>query len=143
MVRSTLGMLLHEPSLGHTVEKTDQLRGIEIPGIPLLIEALQLVHATPDIKSGAVVEHFRGYPEGRYIAQLLAQELLVPEEGMKAEFKAAIQKLARDKERERRRTLLNRPEEQLTDAERMERSRLLSFKDRVEHRESALIASEI
>ncbi|MGH8581117.1 MAG: hypothetical protein ACREVK_13720, partial [Gammaproteobacteria bacterium] len=134
---NTLGMLLHEPSLGHTVEQTDQLRGIEIAGIPLLLEALELIHATPDIRSGAVVEHFRSYPEGHYLAQLLAQELPVPEKGIKAEFQAAIQKLARRKERERRRNLLNRPSEQLTEAERMELSRLLSFRDRFERRESA------
>ncbi|MGH8657528.1 MAG: DNA primase [Gammaproteobacteria bacterium] len=137
LVRNTLGMLLHEPSLGRTVEQTNQLQGIEIPGIPLLMEALELIQATPDISSGAVVEHFRSYPEGHYVAQLLAQELPVPEKGIKAEFKAAIQKLARRKERDRRQNLVNRPREQLTDAERMELSRLLSFKDRLERRERA------
>lgn len=135
LVWNALGMLLHEPSLGHTVKNTDQLQGIETPGIPLLIEALELIHATPDIRSGAVVEHFRNYPEGHYLAQLLAQELALPEKGIKTEFKAAIQKLAQRKERERRQNLLNRPSEQLTDAERIELSRLLSFQDRFEHRE--------
>jgi len=135
LVWKALGMLLHEPSLGHTVKDTDQLQGIETPGIPLLIDALELIHATPDIRSGAVVEHFRSYPEGHYLAQLLAQELALPEKGIKTEFKAAIQKLAQRKERERRQNLLNRPSEQLTNAERIELSRLLSFQDRFEHRE--------
>lgn len=135
LVWNALCLLLHEPSLGHTVKDTDQLQGIETPGIPLLIEALKLIHATPDIRSGALVEHFRSYPEGHYLAQLLAQELALPEKGIKTEFKAAIEKLAQRKERERRQNLLNRPSGQLTDAERIELSRLLSFRDRFEHRE--------
>jgi DNA primase len=63
------------------------------PGIPLLVELIELCRARPGILTGAVLEHFEGRPEADALHKLVLRELLLPPEQWTSEFVGALKSL--------------------------------------------------
>lgn len=88
-VRMAIELLLYKPDLALRAGDARWLRDIDVPGVRLLEELLELLHAQPHLKVGALLERWRDTKEGRYLATL-AQWTPSVSEGVEAEFHGAL-----------------------------------------------------
>ena len=58
LVRAAISVLLQQPSLGLALEPPYGFKDLKQPGVELLVELLSLVHARPEISTGALLQHF-------------------------------------------------------------------------------------
>lgn len=89
-VRLAIALLLQRPSLAQLEEDVDSLREQAIPGLPLLVQLLELAHTEPHISSGALLERFRGSEHEAALWKLATWDHMVPDAGMEAEFRDAM-----------------------------------------------------
>jgi DNA primase len=69
-VRQALELLLYQPSLATDISTPAFLQHCDVAGVPLLIEVLELLQQQPELSTGALLEHWRGREEDRYLYQL-------------------------------------------------------------------------
>ncbi len=91
-VRLALALLLHRPALAQLVDndELDSLRDLTIPGLPLLVQLLELVHVEPHISSGALLERYHDSEHAAALWKLATWDPMVPDFGMEAEFRDAV-----------------------------------------------------
>ncbi|MEJ5206919.1 DNA primase [Denitratimonas sp. CY0512] len=70
LVRQIITLLLHNPALGLRVEPPYAFAALRLPGIELLIEVLDLIHASPSLRTGGLLEHFAGREEADALGKL-------------------------------------------------------------------------
>ncbi len=58
LVRNIITLLLHNPALALAIEPPYHFVALQLPGIDLLVELLDLIHASPKLRAGALIEHF-------------------------------------------------------------------------------------
>lgn len=103
-MRQAIALLLHRPSLVTHIGDGSILQGLDLPGMPLLQGLVELLRESPQLSCGAIVEHWHAqekHQEAGHLAKLAGQPLMVPEDGLEAEFTAVVAKLAalRDEQR--------------------------------------------
>jgi DNA primase len=69
-VRQAVELLLHQPSLAEKLQRPVFLEQCDLPGIPLLLELLDLLDSQPELHTAAILEHWRGREEARYLSRL-------------------------------------------------------------------------
>ncbi len=69
-VRQVVELLLHQPSLAAKVQQPPFLEQCDLPGIPVLLELLDLLGRQPELNTAAILEHWRGREESRYLSRL-------------------------------------------------------------------------
>ena len=131
LVRQAVGLVLHHPHTAGTVSDPQALADVERPGIPLLIELLEVARAEPKITLAGLLEKWRDRPEGGHLAKLAVSEL--PElsgEQATIELQQAVNKLLSEGSPARRRDALLAKAKGagLTGEEKLELQRLLSPK---------------
>ncbi len=104
LVRTAIALLLQQPALALTVEPPYLFSALRQPGVPLLMELLQLCRERPEIAPGALLEHFAEREEAPALHKLLLQDLLIPAEQFAHEFTGAVLGLNRQ-------TLMQREDE--------------------------------
>ncbi|HHH43807.1 MAG TPA: DNA primase [Gammaproteobacteria bacterium] len=125
-VRVAIRLLLEQPELGTGIQCPSGFEDLEVAGVSLLTELLELVRQRPHLSLGGILEHWRGKPEESQLARLATQPLEVPADGYTAEFMGAIQRLLEQRTRQRTEQLLLQEQGQgLTDAEKQELKQLL------------------
>lgn len=77
-VRTAIGLLLHDPALAAGVTLPAPWQRLDLAGIPLLAELLELLHGHPNYRLGQILEHWRGRPDEKHLARLAAE---APETG--------------------------------------------------------------
>lgn len=70
LVRQTITLLLHNPALGLQVQPPYPFAALRQPGIGLLMELLDLIHASPSLHTGGLLEHFAGREEADALGKL-------------------------------------------------------------------------
>lgn len=75
LVREAIVRLLQAPSLALDLPPPYPFAGLRLPGIELMIELLQIVHARPEITTGALLEHFHEREELAALQKLAVQEI--------------------------------------------------------------------
>ncbi|MFQ5936231.1 MAG: DNA primase [Acidiferrobacterales bacterium] len=131
LVRTAAALLLHHPTLVQRVPETDELSALEMPGIPVLQALLELLKAQPDLRTGAIIERFRGDEHGPLLEKLAVWTHPVLEHGVdvEAEFIGVIEQLRQALHAQRTDALLRKERaEGLGSAERAELTRLLAGK---------------
>ena len=99
---------------------------LELPGIALLLELLEILWQHPHLCTGSILEHWRDRPEQQHLAKLVTLPLELPEEGFAEEFCGAVQRLKEQRTRQRTEKLLFKDRETgLTDSEKIELKQLL------------------
>ncbi len=93
LVRSAIVLLLHAPDIALEVPAPFAFAGLRLPGIELLCELLDVIHARPGIGVGALVEHFEGHEQFAALQKLALQELPGEEAAWRSEFLDAIAQL--------------------------------------------------
>lgn len=69
-VRQAIEILLYQPDLAAQVGDIDFLQQCDLPGVPLLLELLAMLREHPGLNTAAVLEHWRGREEGRFLHRL-------------------------------------------------------------------------
>jgi DNA primase len=92
--RQAISLLLHYPELAARVDLPDGLAASGQRGAALLAEIHALLRDRPGLHPAAVLERFRERPERPHLEQLLAEDLLVPEDGAQAELEGCLQRFA-------------------------------------------------
>lgn len=128
LVRKAITLLLRKPALAQSVQDYQRLARLDIPGIDLLVEMLELLEKNPHYNTGTLLEHWREHESGRYLSKLACQEALVPAEELAAEFTDALRRLYRQYLEQEIARLKSKPREDWTLEEKTELKQLLSEK---------------
>lgn len=84
-VRTAISLLLQSPGLAERADPAE-LGRLDLPGVPLLVELVELLREKPHLNTAAVVESFRGRDTHSHLARLAGWTLAVPDEGLEREF---------------------------------------------------------
>jgi DNA primase len=120
-VRLGIELLLHMPRLATAAGQAKRWETLDIPGLSLFSGMLELLQDHPHLHSGAILEHWRGTPEGQHLAEMAKWEPILPETSLELEFRGVVQWLDTELAK-RRRDELNAKwqREGLTPSERVE-----------------------
>ncbi|WP_372017541.1 DNA primase [Pseudoxanthomonas sp. 10H] len=95
LVRSAIALLLQQPSLGLQLEQPYRFAELRLPGMPLLVEILEIVRQRPEISTGALLEHFAAHEQGDALRKLATQVLPGEEASWAHELHDAVAQLER------------------------------------------------
>jgi DNA primase len=93
-VREAIAMLLHQPDLAQKIEMPRIPEPDAMPGVTLLLELLELLQRQPGLKTGAVLEHWRGRKEARYLHKLAQWTPLTEKLDLAAEVRGHLSQIA-------------------------------------------------
>ncbi len=88
-----IALLLQRPDLSILAHDAELDLDTEVPGLPLLIELLELLRKNPTLQTGALLEHWRDQEESRHLLKLARWQFPLAEEHMKSEFQGALKQL--------------------------------------------------
>ncbi|MFQ5468728.1 MAG: DNA primase [Gammaproteobacteria bacterium] len=126
LVRNGILLLLHNPGLANMAGNARRFEQLEMPGISLLIELLELLQQNPHLTTGAVVEHWRGTENERHLSKLAGQEYITPDAGAENEFQHVLARLEKRSADQRYAQLCSIPPGKLNRREKEEIKQLLS-----------------
>lgn len=95
LVRSAIALLLQQPALGLQLERPYRFAELRLPGMPLLLELLDVVTQRPEISTGALLEHFAEHEQAQALRTLAAQALPGEEAGWAHELHDAVAQMER------------------------------------------------
>ena len=125
-VRSAIRLLLEQPALGALIAPPYSFADLDLPGVELLVELLELTASNPHLSTGGLLEHWRGRPEETHLARLASTPLMVPADGCEQELSGAVQRLLEQRNHQRTAQLLLKSRDStLSDAEKTELKQLL------------------
>jgi len=125
LVRSAIALLLQRPAIGLAVTPPFAFAQLRQPGVELLMEMLDTIHARPDIATGALLEHFAEREESGALQKLASQAIPGDDAGWRADLLGAIEQLDAQTLQQRREELQSRLAE-LSETEKQELRALLS-----------------
>ncbi|MDR2872527.1 MAG: DNA primase [Xanthomonadaceae bacterium] len=101
LIRSAIGLLLQKPAMALQTEPPYPFADLRQPGVPLLIELLELVRQRPDITTGALLEHYAEHEELSALQRMAAQTWPGDENGWLQELHDVIMQLERQTREQR------------------------------------------
>ncbi|MGM0677811.1 DNA primase [Ectothiorhodospira marina] len=121
-VRLALSLLLERPSLAARAENSAWLKSMEVPGVKLLAEVLETLHAHPHLTTAALLERWRDSAAWPHLLKLAQWQPPPSEEAhLERMIDDALDRLYRQYEHQRADALLARAAQQpLTEAEKAE-----------------------
>ena len=127
LIRSAISLLLQRPTLAQRVADTTALETLSLPGMDLLLEAIEICKKRPNLNTGSLLEHWRGQPQERHLAKLVSASLLADNHDLDKEFDDSIEALRRQSNRQRCDELQQKQAENgLSGLEKQELRQLLS-----------------
>lgn len=92
-IKRALQLLLERPDLAERVGQIELLAESGMPGIGMLIEAIEFFHENPSANGGQLHEHWRGTPKAAALERLGPIEAAPDEESIEKGFDGAIKTL--------------------------------------------------
>jgi len=125
-VREAIAMLLHQPDLAQKIEPPAVTEPESMPGVTLLLELLELLRRQPGLNTGAVLEHWRGREEARYLHKLAQWTPLTEKLDLAAEIRGHLSQIEHQAAEKRIGVLLHEERlRTLNDKEKQELKELL------------------
>ncbi|MEA1889529.1 MAG: DNA primase [Pseudomonadota bacterium] len=93
LIGKTLTLLLNQPQLGHEVSNLDYLRLLELAGMDVLSEIIEIIKGRPDLTSSAIIERFRQTVYYDRLCELASPGIELEDDAVKTEFLDAINRL--------------------------------------------------
>lgn len=90
-LRTGVGLLLHAPRLAALAGPPKRWHRLNLAGISLLIDLVELLQEQPHLHSGVVLERWRGTADEGLLAELAKWDPPLPSEGLEAEFRGIVQ----------------------------------------------------
>lgn len=126
-VRLAIALLLEHPHIVKELEDISVLEPLDVPGIDLLMQLLQLCQEKPEIKTAQLLEYFRDTTQGKQLAKLMCWEHHVSADAAADVFLDSIEKLLNSFVEKRTEYLLQKARvKQITLQERQELQALLN-----------------
>jgi DNA primase len=102
LVRRAIGLLLQQPSLAQAIAQPPYaFATLDLPGIDLLIELIELCRVRPDANTAVVLEHFADRDAARALQQLAAADLPGETSTWRRELAGAVAQLSLQAEDQR------------------------------------------
>jgi DNA primase len=97
-VRKAITYLLHQPGIAkkwnETSSNIDILKKLDLPGMDLLLEVLEILRVSPDLSTSALIERWRETPSANHLAKLASEEPeLDDNDALEVEFIAVMNTL--------------------------------------------------
>ena len=97
-VRKAITYLLHQPTIAkswfNTDKNTDILKNIDLPGMELLLEVLEILRVNPNLSTSALIERWRETPSANHLAKLASEQPeLDADDAIEVEFIAVMESL--------------------------------------------------
>lgn len=92
-VRLAIALLIGRPNIVNSLPDKHMLHGVELPGVSLLNQLIDITQQRPDINSAQLIEHFRGTQEGEQLTKLMCWEHHVVDDAAEQVFIDSIEKL--------------------------------------------------
>ena len=92
-VRLAIALLLEYPHIVETLGDISVLRTLNIPGVDLLMQLLDLCQQNPNMKTAQLLEYFRETEQGKQLAKLMCWQHHVEAEAAEDMFLGSIDKL--------------------------------------------------
>lgn len=89
-IQLAIALLLQQPNLAELAENLEELRELNLVGLELFLQLVELTQAEADLTTASILERFRDHPDEAELWKLAAWEHAVPEHGIAAEFKGAL-----------------------------------------------------
>jgi DNA primase len=93
-VREAIAMLLHQPDLAQKIDPPRIPEPEAMPGVTLLLELLELLQRQPGLNTGAILEHWRGREEARYLHKLAQWTPLTEKLDLAAEIRGHLSQIS-------------------------------------------------
>lgn len=119
-VRTAITILLQHPELHQEVDGYQSLQVLEVPGIDVLVQLLELLHEHPHLNTAALLERWRDDKISAHLQRLAQQTLSLSAEELQYELSGIVRQFQKQAIEERQSYLTNKPFSQLTDAEKEE-----------------------
>ncbi len=96
-VRKAITYLLHQPGIAkrwaENGENTEVLKSLDLPGMDLLLEVLEILKISPDLSTSALIERWRESPYGNHLAKLASEPPDLEDDALEIEFIAVMKTL--------------------------------------------------
>jgi DNA primase len=101
LVRSAIALLLARPSLAEELEPPYGFSRLDRPGVPLLIELIELIRTRPGIRTGVLLEHFAEREEATALQKLAMADVVGDADMQRNEFLDALTQMERQADLQR------------------------------------------
>jgi DNA primase len=118
LVTTALTLLIKKPEFARLAGDATSIVEPDSDDAVLFIDVVDLLKQKPDLSPGAIVEHWRGAANYERLGRLLAHPIPVPEDGLEAEFKGAMERLRARSERRNRPVLGDKRPGELSEEEK-------------------------
>lgn len=135
IIEMAIRFLLHHPGLAGHVPNTSELAYLRDPRAGLLMSILEYAQQRPDLRCGAMLERWSGTNEGDWLCQVAAQDILVSDVELEAEFLGAMDRIRGHAEKHRRKELARTTAHSPAALEPSELRESLRYKRRSERQE--------
>ncbi|WP_281555893.1 DNA primase [Thalassomonas sp. RHCl1] len=126
-VRLAIALLLEHPHIVKALPDPSILQQLNVPGIPLLCQLVNLCQQNPDINSAQLLEYFRDTEQGTQLNKLMCWQHHVEAEAAEDVFLDSIEKLLNTFVEQRTEVLLQKARTgQMTQVEKQELQALLN-----------------
>jgi DNA primase len=129
LVRAIITLLMQNPRFGLTIQAPFSFELLEQPGVHLLIELVNTIHARPEITTASLLESFEQHDDYAALQKLAMLEIPGDADSWKLEFSDALEQLAKQTRQQRLNELRQKMAQQgLSDDETRELRELLTVK---------------
>lgn len=118
-------LILQYPQLALEVVLPEELNGVKLPGITILLKLFELLKSNPHISSAGLLEHWRGTKMYENLVKLSFTELLIPASGAQAELRGIFERLMKISREQEIQELIAKSKNQTITAQ--EKGRLLEL----------------
>jgi DNA primase len=102
LVRQAIALVLHHPASAAVAEIPGDLTDVDLKGVPILAELLEICANSPDISTAGLLERWRDRPEHPHLLTLAANDLLVSDEAAPVVIGDTLRQIVRRAGPERR-----------------------------------------
>ncbi|HEB63734.1 MAG TPA: DNA primase, partial [Gammaproteobacteria bacterium] len=88
-----IALLLQQPRLSVLAHDFEASPDMEVPGLHLLMELLELLRKKPNLQTGALLEHWRDQEASHHLFKLAKWQFPLAKEHMESEFQGALKQL--------------------------------------------------
>ncbi|MEJ2141266.1 MAG: DNA primase [Gammaproteobacteria bacterium] len=126
LVRTALGLLLRQPTLAQKAGEPSRLKNVDKPGVPLLMDVLEILQANPQLNSAGLLLRYQATGHEPHLQKLMSQQILLEDDNsMEPEFLSALDALEQSQHEDRLDSLsLKGSPSQLSDEEKAELRKL-------------------
>ena len=93
LIGKTLSLLLNQPEMALWVENLEHLQSLELAGVDVLCQIIEIIKISPDLTTSAIIERFREKVYYDRLCELASSNIDLEDDAVKTEFTDAINRL--------------------------------------------------